>query len=223
MPGSGAEATPVRQARLSLKQRGRSRADWCRRLFLCGDAYGGLSPAPARFPWLNVRSRNRSPPGRVLVDTQPLKDNAPRDRVHSGGGRGVDRPSRVRAPLTAVSRASARRLGGQEGSSRWASSTRRSLPRWRGDHGVELGGQMAAPAVGHPPQPEIQESRNPGIRGRSVPARPQPLGWWYLEAHHQEPTAMRVTAAAARPSPMRCTAPGRSPSTTRASSTVAAG
>ena len=34
----------------SLRQRGRSRADWNRRLIGCNDAYGGLLPAPARFP-----------------------------------------------------------------------------------------------------------------------------------------------------------------------------
>ena len=33
----------------SLRRRGRTRADWSRRLFGCDDAYGGLSPAPARF------------------------------------------------------------------------------------------------------------------------------------------------------------------------------
>ena len=33
-----------------LRQRGRSRADWNRRLIGCIDAYGGLLPAPARFP-----------------------------------------------------------------------------------------------------------------------------------------------------------------------------
>lgn len=33
-----------------LRQRVRSRADWNRRLYVCDDAYGGLSPAPTRFP-----------------------------------------------------------------------------------------------------------------------------------------------------------------------------
>ena len=33
-----------------LRQRGRSRTDWYRRLIGCNDAYGGLLPAPARFP-----------------------------------------------------------------------------------------------------------------------------------------------------------------------------
>ena len=35
---------------LSLRQRERSRADYNRRLIGCNDAYGGLLPAPARFP-----------------------------------------------------------------------------------------------------------------------------------------------------------------------------
>jgi hypothetical protein len=35
---------------LSLRQRERSRADLNRRLIGCNDAYGGLLPAPARFP-----------------------------------------------------------------------------------------------------------------------------------------------------------------------------
>src|SRR6201999_6524 len=51
----------------SLRQRGRSRADWNRRLIGCNDAYGGLLPAPARFPWFDARSRNRSAP-RIPAD-----------------------------------------------------------------------------------------------------------------------------------------------------------
>ena len=35
---------------LSLRQRERSRADENRRLIGCNDAYGGLLPAPTRFP-----------------------------------------------------------------------------------------------------------------------------------------------------------------------------
>src|SRR3954462_4251987 len=46
----------------SLRQRGRSRADWNRRFIGCNDAYGGLVPAPPRFPEFVRRSQNRSPP-----------------------------------------------------------------------------------------------------------------------------------------------------------------
>jgi hypothetical protein len=45
-----AEGAPGLTDQPSLRQRGRSRADWNRRLIGCNDAYGGLLPAPARFP-----------------------------------------------------------------------------------------------------------------------------------------------------------------------------
>src|SRR5699024_1044815 len=45
-----------------IKQRERGCADWYRRFSCCSDAYGGLLPAPTRFPRINVRSRNRSAP-----------------------------------------------------------------------------------------------------------------------------------------------------------------
>src|SRR3954451_13568616 len=45
-----AEGSPGLTDQPSLRQRGRSRADWNRRLIGCNDAYGGLLPAPARFP-----------------------------------------------------------------------------------------------------------------------------------------------------------------------------
>ena len=45
-----AEGLPGLTDTPSLRQRGRSRADWNRRLIGCNDAYGGLLPAPARFP-----------------------------------------------------------------------------------------------------------------------------------------------------------------------------
>ena len=44
------EGVPGLTDLLSLMQRERSRADWNRRLIGCNDAYGGLLPAPARFP-----------------------------------------------------------------------------------------------------------------------------------------------------------------------------
>jgi hypothetical protein len=44
------EGTPGLTDSQSLRQRVRSRADWNRRLIGCNDAYGGLLPAPARFP-----------------------------------------------------------------------------------------------------------------------------------------------------------------------------
>src|SRR5215475_4654840 len=47
---------------LSLRQRERSRADENRRLIGCNDAYGGLLPAPARFPRFDARCRSRSAP-----------------------------------------------------------------------------------------------------------------------------------------------------------------
>jgi len=50
MPGSGAGTPPVRQIRSSLRRRGRNRVAARWRLLVCDDAYGGLSPAPARFP-----------------------------------------------------------------------------------------------------------------------------------------------------------------------------
>ena len=45
-----AEGVPGLTDLLSLRQRERSRADLNRRLIGCIDAYGGLLPAPARFP-----------------------------------------------------------------------------------------------------------------------------------------------------------------------------
>src|SRR6476469_868478 len=45
-----AEGSPGLTDSPSLRQRGRSRADLNRRLIGCNDAYGGLLPAPARFP-----------------------------------------------------------------------------------------------------------------------------------------------------------------------------
>src|SRR5215470_7971154 len=62
MPDTGSEATPVRQGSYLPRRLVRTQRDSCRRLLWCGDAYGGHPPAPTRFPWLNVRSRNRSPP-----------------------------------------------------------------------------------------------------------------------------------------------------------------
>ena len=57
------ESTPgLTDSLYCVRQRERSRADWYRRLIGCIDAYGGLLPAPARFPRIDVRSRNRSAP-----------------------------------------------------------------------------------------------------------------------------------------------------------------
>lgn len=50
---------------LAIRQRGRSRADWYRRVIGCHDAYGGLWPAPARFPCVSSRSRNHISPSQV--------------------------------------------------------------------------------------------------------------------------------------------------------------
>lgn len=48
--------------RSPLRRRGRSRAECSRRLIVRCDACGGPQPAPARFPWLAVRSRNQNRP-----------------------------------------------------------------------------------------------------------------------------------------------------------------
>ena len=44
------EGSPGLTDQLSLRQRERSQRDLYRRLIGCNDAYGGLLPAPARFP-----------------------------------------------------------------------------------------------------------------------------------------------------------------------------
>src|SRR5699024_2486774 len=50
---------------LAIRQRGRSRADQYRRVIGCHDAFGGLWPAPARFPCVSSRSRNHISPSQV--------------------------------------------------------------------------------------------------------------------------------------------------------------
>ena len=47
----------------SLRRRERARADWCRRLYGCDAWFSrSSSPSSARFPCLDVRSRDLSPP-----------------------------------------------------------------------------------------------------------------------------------------------------------------
>ena len=59
-----AEGTPgLTACSLLLRQRERRRADWNRRLLVCWAWFSRSSqPSSARFPWLDNRSRDHSPP-----------------------------------------------------------------------------------------------------------------------------------------------------------------
>ena len=64
-----AEGTPgLTACSLLLRQRERRRADWNRRLLVCWAWFSRSSqPSSARFPWLDYRSRDHSPPVQLCL------------------------------------------------------------------------------------------------------------------------------------------------------------
>ena len=87
-----AEGTPgLTDFGLLLRQQERSQRDWNRRLLICWARFPRSSQrSSARFPWLDIQSRNRSPP--MQLSTPILRHPSPPSEGERTGPRGRRQP-----------------------------------------------------------------------------------------------------------------------------------